>query len=354
MTTTTWRLTPLGWFVLPLAIGAEAISNAIRGYDLGAHLDHLTVHYGDYALSTAGGVMVMAALVISLTQARAAWVALTPARPTRQRLVAGSLAILLLAVSMAAMSSHILDALRAKMGDETGAAGTYARDVASYNNATAELDRLKGSRTTTEVRAAMDRVRIRPSIWAATRECTDAELLKGKINGAACKPILDLREEMAASIRKATLEAQVEDLRSKLEGQKAPRAQASAIEQAVAWYLAWLIGVSVVLVATFGGVVFAETKTIQVSAPSRQPAPEIEIAKDTVPLSIGGTSREEALADLAALVKAGHHPESQDWLAARWGISKGEVSKRLRHWEATGQLPGNRLTDGRRKMVVSA
>lgn len=120
------------------------------------------------------------------------------------------------------------------------------------------------------------------------------------------------------------------------------------------------VGLEMVIFSLFGlasaaiGAGLRSRSAITAPAPSRQPTPEIEIANDTVPLSIGGTSREEALADLAALVKAGHHPESQDWLAARWGISKGEVSKRLRHWEATGQLPGNRLTDGRRKMVVSA
>lgn len=97
---------------------------------------------------------------------------------------------------------------------------------------------------------------------------------------------------------------------------------------------------------------------VQAPAPTRQPLPEIEVANDPtplpVPLSTSGPAytRDEALADLTTLVKAGHHPESQDWLAARWNVQKGTISKWLRHWETAGQLPGNRQPEGRRKMVV--
>ena len=93
---------------------------------------------------------------------------------------------------------------------------------------------------------------------------------------------------------------------------------------------------------------------VQAPAPTRQPLPEIEIANDPLPLSTSSTAytRDEALADLATLVRAGQHPESQDWLADRWNVGKSAVSKWLRHWETAGQLPGNRQPEGRRKMVV--
>lgn len=96
-------------------------------------------------------------------------------------------------------------------------------------------------------------------------------------------------------------------------------------------------------------------RKIEAPAPTRQPLPEIEVANDPLPLSTSSTpayTRDEALADLATLVRAGQHPESQDWLAERWGRTKGCTSKWLMHWEATGQMPGNRQPDGRRKMVV--
>ena len=91
---------------------------------------------------------------------------------------------------------------------------------------------------------------------------------------------------------------------------------------------------------------------VQAPAPTRQPLPDI--ANDPMPLSTSSTAytRDEALADLATLVRAGQHPESQDWLADRWKVTKGCTSKWLRHWEAAGQLPGNRQPEGRRKMVV--
>lgn len=93
------------------------------------------------------------------------------------------------------------------------------------------------------------------------------------------------------------------------------------------------------------------------SLAERQPLAALSVANDAVPALDSqrvAHSREAALADLTFLIKAGQHPESQGWLAERWGTSKSCVSKWLRHWEMTEQLPGNRRPEGRRKMVVSA
>ena len=45
MTSTTmrWRAPPAAWVPIALAIGVEAVSNALRAYGLGAHLDRFTV-----------------------------------------------------------------------------------------------------------------------------------------------------------------------------------------------------------------------------------------------------------------------------------------------------------------------
>ena len=357
-TTTSWRIAPAGWLVLSLAIAAETFSNGLRAYGLGSHLDRFTVSYQGYTVSLAGAVLVLAAVAVSLSQARAAWVALTPGRPARQRVVAGLMAALLLAVSITAMASHILEAQRAKDGDEKGAAGDYRRAEAAYNKANAELGRLTNARTTTEIRADMDRVRIKPSVWAATRECTDAELLKGNVNGGACKPILDLRAEMGSAIRKAELEPEASRLAQALAGMKPPMATATLTEQNLGGYWGWIMGLAVVLLATFGSVIFATATTVQAPAPTRQPLPEID-DEDALPPSISGNqkafTRDEALVDLATLIKAGQQPPSQKWLKERWNLgSRGTVTKWMQHWEAEDLLPSPRLSDGRCKTLEAA
>lgn len=49
-------------------------------------------------------------------------------------------------------------------------------------------------------------------------------------------------------------------------------------------------------------------------------------------------SKDEARHDLASLVRAGSEISSQDWLAGRWGVSKGSVSRWLSEWESAGTL----------------
>ena len=359
--TTTWRVSPVGWFVLSLAIAAEAVSNGLRAYGLGSHLDRFTVDVHGISVSLAGAVFVMAAVAVSLSQATAAWVALTPGRPVRQRLVAGPAAILLLAVSVTAMASHILEAQRAKVGDEQGSAGDYGRTEAAYKKANAELDRLAKVRTTTEIRADMDRVRIKPSVWAATRECTDAELLKGNVNGGACKPILDLRAEMGSAIRKAELEPEVSRLAQALAGMKPPMASATLTEQSLGGWWGWIMGLAVVLLATFGSVIFAtaETKDVLASAPAPQALPVEDEATSPPPPPSGGArrklTRDEALADLFHLDKIGQSWGSQEELCRRWGYDpetqKGTISRWMKRWDEDGCLPGNRIMIGRCKTL---
>ncbi len=93
----------------------------------------------------------------------------------------------------------------------------------------------------------------------------------------------------------------------------------------------------------------ATVQTVSVPRQPRQDEPE-------PPRGGGGNpvmSRDDALADLRTLLKAGQVPESQDWLAARWGVTKSCCSKWLYRWETEGELPGNRLAAGRKKTVVA-
>ena len=139
--TTTWRISPAAWVPIAIAVIAESTSNALRAYGLGTHLEAFTFSVYGYEVSVAGSVLVMAAVAVSLSQARAAWVALLPGM-ARQRIVAGLIATLLLAVSITAMASTILEAQRAKTTDEGDTRGKYDRAQSAYDTANTELRNL--------------------------------------------------------------------------------------------------------------------------------------------------------------------------------------------------------------------
>lgn len=66
--TTTWRIPRAAWIMVGLAVSAEATSNALRAYDLGSHLEKLTVSVYGLPLSLAGIVLVLAAIAVSLSK----------------------------------------------------------------------------------------------------------------------------------------------------------------------------------------------------------------------------------------------------------------------------------------------
>lgn len=79
------------------------------------------------------------------------------------------------------------------------------------------------------------------------------------------------------------------------------------------------------------------------------PAPALEPATPRA----GKKTRDEALADLRLLLKAGQVPGSQQELVERWGLdAKSTVSKWFAHWEAHGQVP-LRVSEGRCKTVAA-
>jgi hypothetical protein len=118
-------------------------------------------------LGLAGIVLVLAAVAVSLSQARGAWVALTPG-DTRQRIVSGLAAALLLSISITAMASHILNAERAQAGDETKHRNGYHDAKALYDNAIAELAKVKDAPSVAEAEAKIASVvgtKVDPHIW---------------------------------------------------------------------------------------------------------------------------------------------------------------------------------------------
>lgn len=375
--TTTWRVPPWAWLPLGAAITAEAVSNALRAYGLGQHLEHFTVSAYGADVSLAGSVLVLAAVAISLSQARAAWIALTP-NPLRQRIVAGLAAALLLAVSVIAMASHILEAQRAKVADEGGARSAYDRAEAAYQTAAAELAALGNPRPVSVIQDEVRSYPIDMRVWRRSSQCED---ISREDTRTACEPILALYKERGAAARKTELEPEVARLREELA--RLPRPEAATGEEAVigGWW-AWIMGAAVVFVATFGSVIFArvsktETRAEQAMQP-RQPLSPSEQSdfggSDTdearqlgiggAPgtgnwgnLGIGGTgsppmspitgngggkrvfSRAEALLDLTRRLASGETVEAQDELALAWGVDKSTVSKWLKRWRADGAVP---------------
>lgn len=249
--TTRWRISPAAWVPIALAIGAEATSNGLRAYSLGTHLDRFTLPIQGVSVSVAGIVLVLGAIAISVSQSRAAWVALTPGE-TLQRWVAGLAAIVLLAISITAMASHILEAQRAKLSDEGGARSRYDRAQAAHAAITTELARLGSIRTVAVIDAAIAAAPIDMTAWRRSAQCTEISRPDTK---QACAEVLALRTERGAALRKAELEPQAQRLAETMSVIGRPEA-ATASEGALGDVWAWIMGLGVVAVATFGPVIF--------------------------------------------------------------------------------------------------
>lgn len=358
-TTTTWRVPPWAWLPIAAAITAEAVSNALRAYGLGAHLDRFTVQAYGHDVSLAGAVLVLAAIAVSLSQARAAWVALTPIAPARQRIVAGLAAALLLAVSVTAMASHILEATRAKVADEGGARDRYDRAKMAYDTKAAELAALGDPRPVAVIQAEVQSTRIDMGVWRRSGQCAD---ITREDTRKACEPILALYKERGAAARKAELAPEVDRLRQDLARLERPE-QASDAETAVSAVWAWIMGLAVVFVATFGSVIFASAVARRTTDADRTqtsfagtapvgtfsgefpdpPAPprprrRQRLPENVVPFAGKPQDRATIAGEHPVLVAlAGiSGPVSNRELARLMGVTDGEASKRVREASAAG------------------
>jgi hypothetical protein len=283
ISTTTWKIPRAAWIMVGLAVSAEATSNALRAYDLGSHLERLTVTAFDIRISLAGLVLVLAAVAVSLSQTRAAWVALTPG-DKRQRIVSGIAACLLLSISITAMASHILSAQRAKSGAETKDNVSYHDAKKLYDDADQELKKVRSAKTVAEAQAALDAAKttVDANIWRRTKGCTDVTT---RASTTECRPYLDktpaLEAALAQAKRKETLEAKLPGLKADLDKQHLTD-DATASEATVSWGWAWIMGLGVVMIATFGPAIFAKVETVGVPGKSETESdrsePESDIA----------------------------------------------------------------------------
>lgn len=362
--TTTWRIPRAAWIMVGLAVSAEATSNALRAYDLGSHLERLTVHIYGISLSLAGIVLVLAAIAVSLSQTRAAWVALTPG-DTRQRIVAGIAACLLLSISITAMASHILSAQRAKVGDETKDRNGYHDTKKLYDDGVAELEKVRDAGTVAEAQAALDlsKTRVDDNIWRRTNGCTDATV---KASKAECKAYRDqkptLEADLAKATRKAELEAKLPDLKADLDRQHLTD-EATASETTVSWGWAWIMGLGVVMIATFGPAIFAKVETVivddvgqsdfmPIAARSTDVVRDLFRPDDQKPgdgsskrgpdspqRPSDGLSKAQALDDLMQRLSDGQTIPSQQTLADDWNRPKQTVHEWMKGWRRIGIIP---------------
>jgi hypothetical protein len=395
--TTNWRISPAAWVPITIAVVAEATSNALRAYGLGTHLETSTLSAYGYEVSVAGSVLVMAAVAVSLSQARAAWVAMLPGL-ARQRIVAGLVATLLLSVSITAMASTILEAQRAKTADEGDTRSRYDRAQSAYDTANTELQNLVVSnvRTVGQVRADIDALTGSSRVLQYTNGCTAFEKDLAQFR-KSCQPLLQLRSQMADAQRKAELDAKVPDLKTQADALK-PTQQAAVAEASVSEAWGWIMGFAVVFVATFGPVVFAKAEVSEVLTPVAEATPNRSVAEvphcpsgseDDEPPTVrrylraepkgpnrpkgGGTAvarlqrrpkpdapskgpnshltLEEIRTDLMVRNATGRAFGSQKEAADHYGYSESRYSELSKSWEAEGLIPKRRMV-GKSKQLI--
>lgn len=275
--TTVWKVPPWAWVPIGLAVTAEGVSNALKAYGIGAELKRWAVTIADHEVSTTGAALVCAAVAISLLQARAVWAAFAPGTPLRQRVITGLAGLLMLAVSTIAMATHLLEAQRAKASVESHEGDSYSTAKAAYDKAEAELKRFADVRTPDEIKASLEAAPVPRSVFLKTKECTDVTL---DASMEACRPISALRIELASALRKRELEADVPRLKTALDRLPKPL-EPTYWETLAASSWSWLLGLAVVIIATFGPVICARVEAVPPAndnTPRREPAKEPDTA----------------------------------------------------------------------------
>lgn len=351
-TTMRWRIPVWAWLPIALAIAAEAAWNALRAYSLGRHVDGYTVAAslwrGEIDVSLAGVVLVLAALAVSLSQARAAWTTLRPG-PLRQRIVSGFAAVLLLTVSLSSGISHLLEANRAKVADSSGERTAYDDKRAEYERKAAELAALGTPRPVDVVQADVQSIRIDAAIWRRSAQCAD---ISRDDTRDACRPVLALYKERGAAARKAELAPEVEALRVELATMKRPAPEA-APESWANIVSAWAMVFAIAALATFGPVIFAVPV-----AP--KPSPGAPRSLDASPPPRGRrptlvhdeTHDDRKLAVVDALHRVGGSVSSNRELAEIMQCSEGEATRRVGFAHADGLVVFERI--GKEKMIALA
>ncbi len=340
---------------------------------------------------TVNHVLTLAALVAALAASHYAWPQLRAGAVVSSGLLCG-LAIVSTGYVLVSSTARNAEQQQAKVAGALKAGGDRRRAEAAYRSAADELAGLKGVRSTSAVKAALDAAPIDGGVFLRTKQCTDVTRAASL---EACRPVLELRKEMADAIRKAELEHKVDAAKEALD-RLGPAPEANGGYAHAAKVLAVLPGVTaaadvieaqltlamppvvtgLVELATivFWHLALAQRENLrsQIATSSRKPspAPQIEpVAADRpgadrserprrrppggLSRRSGGLSKIEAHADLCTLLALGRSIPAQRELADRWHRPKQTVSDWLSDWERSGVIPTRRKV-GREKMLAGA
>lgn len=346
-----WRIPVWAWVPIALAIAAEASWNALRAYGLGRHVDGMTVAAslwrGEIDVSLAGVVLVLAALAVSLSQARAAWTAVRPG-PLRLRLVAGFAAVLLLTVSLSSGISHLLEANRAKVADSSGARKTYDDTSRALERKEKELNGLGNPRPVRVIQAEVQSLRIDAGVWRRSDQCSDITRDETR---EACRPVLALYKERWAAARKAELEPEVDALRTALATMKRPDVEA-AQESWANIVSAWAMVFAIVALATFGPVIFAVPVAPKPSPGTPRSLDASPPPRGRRPTLVHDETNDRKLAVVDALHRVGGSVGSNRELAEIMQCSEGEATRRVGFAHADGLVVFERV--GKEKLIALA
>lgn len=291
-TSTRWRIAPAAWPIIAAAMMAESLSNALKAYGLGTHLAAFTVPVLGVEVSLAGAALVLAAVAMSMSQARCFWTCFDTAQPKGLRGIAFLIGGLCLAVSVTAIASHILEAQRKKTGAETQDSTAYTDAKGLYDVAAADFERVKSAPSIEEVEAAREdaikKAGIDANIWRRSNGCTDATTTASK---RECEKMPSgFTAKLAAARRKAALQVELPKLKADMERHKLTGA-ATSQEDTAMWAWAWGLGVAIVIVATFGPVIFRSRIEVSGNLPEITTAAQPATLVMSPPPSNGGARR---------------------------------------------------------------
>ena len=304
-----------------------------------------------------------------------------------RRMIALPLFLVLFVASMIAVDGVLLRLRDALVAGPAHVIGAHDRADTDHKAAVRELATLGAVRTPDAIRADMDRAGVPRRVFVNTRECTD---ITRDASFEACKPLLDLRQEMAAAIRKRQLEEARDKAATRLEelgprpASADPQAEALASAAGVgvstaAWILIAIVGFAIELAACFGmyvlgrpaqcpanenrpalasdrpaGLSDEELANIRARFLASDAAPEPRPPGRSAPLPANVVPLPDAKARTLRTIRdelaAGRTFPSQAELCRAVGVARSTLSDWMADWEAAGDLPRRRV-DGRRKAL---
>ncbi|PPD06302.1 MAG: hypothetical protein CTY28_14565 [Hyphomicrobium sp.] len=276
-----------------------------------------------------------------------------------RRLIAVPLFLVLFVASMIAVDGVLLKLRDALVSGPANTISDHDRATAAHKAAVDEIARLGTVRTPDAIRADMDAAPVSRTVFRRTNDCTD---ITKEESFTACKPILNLRQEMASAIRKRELEAARDKAAARIEtlgprpSSADPQAEAVANAAGVsvstaAWILIAIVGFAIELAACFGMYVLsapARRNTVAAGAPTKNDTAQASLviekwdAPAPTPPTGGGKTRKAKLKPapasnvlafphpvVSALQSAGGTVASNQQLATLMGVTEGEASKRV-------------------------